>query len=540
LISDLERRRSGDFWTPTPFVDYAHKMLSEQFGSDWKEKYVVYDNCCGSCNLTRDYKFKELYCSTLFQSELDLATRYNPEATKFQFDWLNDDLEDLPKGLRYSFELNKPIIFLLNPPYATSAAGGANTEHKTGVADTAINQIMKRDNIGASSQNLYAQFLYRILLLKKQYNLTDVNIGLFSPTLYLTGSSWKGFRSAFLKEFSFMNGCRFQASHFADVSDNWGIAFSVWNSGESKDKENFKHSIIDNVEGEIQEIDSKIIYNVDYGYLASDWVREEVKNLKTFDAPQLSSGIKIKDNGKTLSGRMCDKSMGYLVSMANGVYENAQGVTLQTSCSSRGHGLSIIPDNFTKCMALFSVRRLIVGNWKNDTDEYLKPNTEHPNYKEFENDSIVYSLFNTKSNQSSLRNIEYKGKQWDIINNFFWMDRLTIKVLANNHNIDIAYNQCNVDENRYVFNLLQNINLSREAKAVLDKADDLVIKTFPYRKLFNSEHPEYQVLNWDCGWYQIKAVCKEYKANELKEFNEMYKALADKMKPMVYELGFLK
>ncbi|MDR0340861.1 MAG: hypothetical protein LBH55_01135, partial [Mycoplasmataceae bacterium] len=90
LISDLERRRSGDFWTPTPFVDYAHKMLSEQFGDDWKEKYVVYDNCCGSCNLTRDYKFKELYCSTLFQSELDLTTRYNPEATKFQFDWLND------------------------------------------------------------------------------------------------------------------------------------------------------------------------------------------------------------------------------------------------------------------------------------------------------------------------------------------------------------------------------------------------------------------------------------------------------------------
>ena len=42
------------------------------------------------------------------------------------------------------------------------------------------------------------------------------------------------------------------------------------------------------------------------------------------------------------------------------------------------------------------------------------------------------------------------------------------------------------------------------------------------------------------GWYQIKGMLKEYFPNELKEFNELYKALADKMRPMVYELGFLK
>lgn len=40
--------------------------------------------------------------------------------------------------------------------------------------------------------------------------------------------------------------------------------------------------------------------------------------------------------------------------------------------------------------------------------------------------------------------------------------------------------------------------------------------------------------------YQIKALAKEYMPDLLKEFKEVYKALADKMRPMVYELGFLK
>lgn len=40
--------------------------------------------------------------------------------------------------------------------------------------------------------------------------------------------------------------------------------------------------------------------------------------------------------------------------------------------------------------------------------------------------------------------------------------------------------------------------------------------------------------------YQIKALAKEYMPDLLKEFKEIYKALADTMRPMIYELGFLK
>ena len=85
LIEDKERRNKGQFYTPKIFADYAHKLISETLGDNWKDEYVVWDNCCGTKNLTRDYRFKELYCSTLENVELEISSRYNPEAVSFQF-----------------------------------------------------------------------------------------------------------------------------------------------------------------------------------------------------------------------------------------------------------------------------------------------------------------------------------------------------------------------------------------------------------------------------------------------------------------------
>ena len=92
LLEETDRRFSGDFWTPPRWVDKAHEYIEKDLGEDWKDKYVVVDPAWGTGNLTRDYKFKELYASTLFQEELDIASDYNPEAVKFQYDFLNDDV----------------------------------------------------------------------------------------------------------------------------------------------------------------------------------------------------------------------------------------------------------------------------------------------------------------------------------------------------------------------------------------------------------------------------------------------------------------
>lgn len=539
LIEDTNRRNKGEFYTPTLFVDYAHDMISKEFGEDWKEKYVVWDNSAGTKNLTRDYYFKELYCSTLEQAELDISKQYNKEATSFQFDFLNDSLDKLPKGLLEAFKQNKPIIFFMNPPYATTCNFGNKNKAEEG-NDTIINCIMKENGMKRCSDNLYAQFIYRIMMIKEQYNLTDVHICLFSPTLFLTGSSFETFRNVFFKDFAYNAGVQFKASHFADVADSWGISFSIWKNGETAVKNNFNYKLIDNIDGEIEVVDEKVVYNVDGQKTASLWVKEDVKKFKTEDAPQMTSGINYKPNKDGCRGNLVKNAIGFFYNNSNNVDKNAQNVGMFTSCFSSGTGCSILPINFAKCTALFSARKLIEKNWVNSKDEYLAPNKEHPKWKEFVNDSIVYSLFHSASNQSSLRQLEYKGKLWDIKNEFFWMSRKEMMSLANENGNDVCYQDANVSTDRYVYNLLQNITLSEEAQLVLDKACELVRKTFKYRMMFDEDNENYQINNWDASYYQMKPLWKEYAKDDFEEFKSLYKKLGDKMRPMVYELGFLR
>ena len=529
LIEDTDRRNKGKFYTPKLFADYAHKMISEALGDNWKDDYVVWDNCCGTKNLTRDYRFKELYCSTLENAELDISSRYNPEATSFQYDFLNDPLEKLPKGLLEAFEQNKKIVFFLNPPYG---APGHNDENGKGVGgvtagtvNTKIASEMKSKNIGRCSSNLYTQFLYRINIIKNKYNLTNIYIAIFSPKSLLTSSSYNVFRNIFLNNFKFINACQFQASHFANVASSWAISFSIWKNGINENKNDFVYNTIDNINGDIQITNKSIVYNIDGHKAINDFInKNNILEQKEF----LSCGALMKITGIT---KMPINSLGGYHSHGNDFMHNASFVNILPT------GKSICENNFEQVCTVVGTRKLIEVNWENNKNEHILPDVITTNYI---NNCIVYCLFNSAVYNYSLRQIKYHDKLWDIKNEFFWMSKSEIESLANEYNNDDCYNDAHTSPDRFVYKKLQEITLTPEAQAVLDKACDIVRKTFKYRELFNEEHPEYQINNWDCGWYQIKALAKEYAKEDLEEFKKLYKALADKMRPMVYELGFLK
>lgn len=543
LVDDSVRRNKGEFFTPTTFVDKAHEYLTDVYGTDWKERFVVWDNSSGTHNLTRDYKFKELYTSTLEQSDIDTANQmgYNPEATKFQYDFLNDSDDKLPQGLQDAINEGKEILFLINPPYATANNKDKKEgSHKGGISTTIVGQEMRNSKEwGASTQQLYSQFLYRIW--KYQQTNKNIHIAIFCKPNYLSGGSFKNFRNKFFGSFGFEKGFLFQASHFSDVSTDWGINFAVFSNSANNVKE-YVHDLVE-VDNEVFNLSvkgEKYLYNVDGRKKASDWVREEVKGLKTIDAPQQSSTYVIKEKGR---GNLVEGGIGYILSASNNIQYNSQSVAMFSSCFSNGNGLSIIKENILKTTALFTARKAIKGNWINDKDEYLAPNEEHPKYRQFELDSLVYSLFNNSSQQSSLRQVDYKGKKWDIKNEFFWMDKETMLGLAEENNYDALYQDARTDHSRYVNTLLSNglyANLSDDAKEILDMATELTKKTFGLRQMYAENNPHLHLDSWDAGYAQLKGVWNEYYKEEFKAFRTAYTAFENRLRPLVFELGFLR
>jgi hypothetical protein len=159
----------------------------------------------------------------LNQSDIDTANQmgYNPEAVKFQYDFLNDDYDKLPQGLRNAIQEGRQIIVLMNPPYAAAGEKSKITEAKTGVNDTKVRINMLNDSVGRCTEQLYAQFLYRLMNLGG-----NVNISFFSPPLYLSGQSYSNMRKMLFEYYNFEKGFLIDASNFADVK-SWGLSFSV-------------------------------------------------------------------------------------------------------------------------------------------------------------------------------------------------------------------------------------------------------------------------------------------------------------------------
>jgi hypothetical protein len=545
LVEEFTRAKQGEFFTKTEWVDIAHKYTEDIFGKNWKEENIVWDMAWGTGNLTRDYDFKNLFVSTLNYSDIETANQmgFNKNSEKFQYDFVNDDYDFLPKKLKEHIESGEDILININPPYASASSFG--TKDKKNAAKTQQNKLMVKNGLGKSAQNLYAQFIYRIIELQKVNK--NIKLCIFCPSLFLTGSSFKQLRKLFFEHFVFEKGFLFDATHFSDVAKGWGINYLCFSP---RKKDSVDREIIvdlldiekDNIETEIFNLGQKKLYNLDNKVLSSDWVREEIKKIKTDSSlPQMKNSLEIY-YGEDRRGSYIENSLGYFLNGSNCVDKNTQQVGLWSVGFYNGNGLSITEDNFKKCMSLFSARKIIQKNWINSKDEYSKPDVENELYTNFVNDSIIYSLFNSSSHQNSLRQINFDNKFWDIKNNFFWLSKEDVVKLADSNNYDEIYRDSRTDKNRFVHNLLfgeENLysQLSQEAKLVLDKATELFKISFSVRKDFANNLN--QLNSWDAGYAQLKLLWKEYFPEEFKEFRQLYKNLEDRMRPLVYELGFL-
>ena len=544
LIEDSSRRRTGDFWTPAIWVDESHRRISSLLGDDWKEKYVVWDPACGTKNLTRDYRFGELYCSTLFQSELDMSKDYNREGEAFQFDFLNDPLEKAPRGLLEALENDKPFVFFLNPPYSVAGAG---RDKSTNRERSAVANAMKEDKMGKANIDLANQFIYRICKIRDKYHLTNCHMFLFSGTTFMTVVSNENFRKLIHNGFQFDGGYIINASEFANVSSSWAIGFTMWGSGSKEHNSQYPVCVMRRTIDGCEKVCDKVIYNVQSGQRLVDWCSNgKNKDLPTKDIIPLAKGLYPKGDIVSIP----DNVIGFHIYDKNRIsHTDRKKLFFSAPYASGFNKFYINEDNFEKVNCIHAVVWLPEGDWISSNDEFIIPNESHPEFRQFMLDSLIFDLFDT-SNYCTSTDHDYAGRHWDINNEFFWMGRDEMKALANEYHNNDVYSDADTDSERshgalperYVYKYIQEHKdeFSPDALAILNTACELVKKSFKLRDLYNQEHPEIQVNHWDAGWYQIKPMLKAFMPDDLKEFRKNFKAFESRLRPLVYELGFLR
>ncbi len=570
LIDDDTRRRQGAFFTPRIWVDEAHRTIESVLGPTWRDDCIVWDPAAGTGNLTRDYTFADLILSTAERSDVETikAQGYNPGASVFQYDFLNPDvpspffggdLSTLPASvdarLRAAAKAGKRLVFLMNPPYAESG-GGASSNSRKGVASmNVVSAKLRAAKTGRASRQLYAQFMYQAAEIAREYGFTARTVAVFCKPTFMTSESYRVFRSAWYSDHAYRSGFVLQASHFADVSGAWGISFTVWSEGQTQTNERLAINLTD-VEGcSVMHTTTKALYS-SQGRSMCAWLGSTANG--DVDTPKLSSGLTVKGDW---AGGQAPGSFATLCSNGNSLSKSATDVYL-LSCKPSNHGIAQFEcqtHNVRRCVTVFTARKLVVGTWVDFTDEYLAPDESRDGYAQWVDDAHVFALLHPSNNCTAMRDVDYSSRKWTISNHLFWRSRVTcLADLDTSHTLAL-YRDCKahpagyvvpppedapresweIDGDPYLAHVLPTLDLSPEARDVLERLDALWLASLPVREAFALARPELHLLAWDAGVYQLKHLWREHFPAEWEALRVAHRKLADRLRPGVYDFGFL-
>ena len=581
LIAEANRRFKGDYYTPPVWVNKAHSVISNALGDDWKEKYVVWDSSCGTKNLTRDYKFSDLYSSTLYGGELMSTQHFNKDNVAFQYDFLNDDMclhdgtytvedlknmtdEQLDEALKMDLSLVKkmmnkePIIFFGNPPYGSNGNGTNPDGRKGDVANTALKEIMLKNNKGGhAAQELYTQFIYRVQLLAEFFEYGDddeFHFFFFFNKGFLTSPSFNKFVSGLTAQFSFHEGFMINAGEFDGTSAAWGIIFSHWSIHGDKNQLEFPFEVLESTpQGEVNKISDWTAKRVQKGETISDWLKEISVSKEIKENYPLTKNGWDAPTAKSVYLKPSKDAFGYAHNHSTNIQYSKKYIGLYSFGFAGAHGRDITKDNFERISITFSIRRAVQEKiaqdkqlWIRDKDIFTAPSDDLVT-DEFTADCVVYSLFDTQSNQTSLRNYQYKDQEYRVENEFFPFNMKFIEDLAIKHkNMDIQ-SDITGEHERFIYTWLQahEDDLSIEANALLEKAKELYEITFSYRDDYAKNAPRYQTNSWDAGYAQIaKLAFGNERINDefldfKKEFYNLRTALGEKIAQAAFNDGVI-
>ena len=535
LIPLDERSFKGAYYTPLNVVDKAYDKLAETLGNNWQKNYIVWDMCCGVGNLeVKHSNPRNIYMSTLDAADVDVmkATKTCVAATRFQYDYLNDDITDegtidysltnkVPQGLRQAIAEGKKILILINPPYA-EAANSQGNEGKTNVATTNIASLMSE--YGYASRELFIQFLVRI-----SKEIPTATIAMFSTLKYVNAPNFEKFRT--LWSAKYLGGFVVHSKAFDGLKGNFPIGFLIWQTNHQGKKINIDEISVEVIDKNAKPIGEKGFYNIQSDNFLSEWLPRLKKN--DLDViPLINTITPTTKTEHVRNTKWSNHAIAHFFCNGNDLQNSGTMTAIFSSVHSIGHagGYFVTKENLWQAAIVFSVRRLVKPTWLNDRDQFLIP-TE-PLTEEFKNDCLLWMLFNGSNLTASANDLEWNDKKWSIVNHFI---PFTEEEVGANDRF----------ESDFMVQYLKDKKQSKEAKAVLQEGKKLWQAYFATTDV-RAVRDELKLNRPDVGWYQVRNALK--KRNEsgdfvpvsFKPFEEAYKTLTEKLQPMVYELGFLK
>ena len=545
LIPLDERQFKGAYYTPLKVVEKAYELLSETLGKNWQKNYIVWDMCCGVGNLeTKHGNLRNVFMSTLDTADINVMQTGGqfPGATRFQYDYLNDDIAadgtidysltgKMPPELRAHIQAartdkKKKILVLINPPYAEATSAGRKGKSKTGVSNQSKIAETSPD-LGYATRELFIQFLLRI-----QRELPNAVIAMFSTLKYISAPNFEPFREIWQPRF--LNGFVVHSKSFDGLKGDFPIGFLIWDLSKQGKETVFRLPAFDK---NCKAFGEKVFYIETEQPSLNEWIERAKPN--DTDALPLKNALSPpeKTTGDIRGRKWADNAIGGMICPGNDLQHTGLTAILSSGYCSAG-GFLVTKDNFKKAAVVFAVRRVIKPTWLNDRDQFLQPHfgqegrkegnyTEIP--QEFALDCLLYMLFSGSNLTAGTAKdaLEWNGRKWRLTNHF------------------IPYDEAQVGFNgrfqsHFMSDYLHGKKLSKEARAVYDEGLKLW-QAFYRADIERKIRDEYLLDKSGAGWYQIRnALKKAAPQTDFAPFETAYAALAAKLEPLVYEYGFLK
>ena len=527
LVPQDIRERKGSYFTPRIWVEKSQEYLADVLGEDWQENYYIWDCCAGTGNLLAGLTNKyNIWASTLDKADVDVMHQRIEEMGDgsnllkkhvFQFDFLNGDFADLPKGLQDIIndeEKRKRLVIYINPPYAEAASYGGG-ENKRGVAaEHKISHLFK-DKVGRAINELFVQFFLRTYT-----QISGCILASFSTLKYINAQNFIKFRDVFSPEYK--GGFICPAFTFDNVNGQFPIGFLIW---DLSIKEPINDVVVDVYDAKEQKLQLKTISPVRKNGFIVDWLR------LYFD----------KENER----------LAYLRFQGTD-FQTKNHAFFTTSPSENDFRESkvtnITHNNVIPMCVYLGVRQCIEATWLNDRDQFLYPNDGWKFDRDFQSDCLAYTLFHGQNRITSAEGINhwipFTEQQVNAPDNFqshFMSDFINGKLKQQNADTLFGEEESLIPT--------EPIQFTPAAQAVMEAGR----KLWEYY-LHKKDHELYaEPVNVNASFYDIRAYFQGFENGKMRnksddeKYNELLrdlrnyqKVLAKQIEKKVYLYGFLK